>query len=255
MEVTMVQVMLIGLVALFGYCEFFFGTSMLNRPIVLGALVGLALGNVTQGVIIGASLELVWMGMMTIGAALPPEVVSGGVLGTAFAITSGKGPEVALALALPIATLVLLIKNGIYIIIRPSLAHKADKYAEAGNIAGVERMHLLSWALFVIPMAILNAAAFRLGSPVVESILAAVPPFVMKGLSAATGLLPALGFALLVQMIMTKQVAPFFFLGFALAAYLKIPVLGIAFFGIIITFIILGKSKETAEVVVDDGEF
>ncbi|MGO0807137.1 PTS sugar transporter subunit IIC, partial [Clostridioides difficile] len=40
-----------------------------------------------------------------IGAATPPDVVTGGVLGTAFAILSGNGAEVALAVAVPVAVL------------------------------------------------------------------------------------------------------------------------------------------------------
>lgn len=252
---TTVQVIFIGLIAALGYCEWFLGTSMIQRPIVLGPLVGLALGDFQQGIIIGASLELVWMGMMTIGAALPPEIVSGGVLGTAFAITSGKGASVALALALPIATLILLIKNAIYILVRPILSHRADRYAEEGDIAGVERMHIFSWLALAVPMSILIAAAFQLGSPVIEAVLKSIPDVIMKGLGTATGLLPALGFALLIQMIISKKVAPFFILGFALAAYLKVPVLGIAIFGAVIVLVILNSTKQNLEVSTNEDDF
>ena len=45
------------------------------------------------------------MGIAGIGASTPPDVVTGGILGTAFAILSNSGVEVALALAVPIAVL------------------------------------------------------------------------------------------------------------------------------------------------------
>lgn len=109
------ETLLIAAIALLGYCEYFLGTQMIQRPIVMGTLVGLALGDLQNGLIIGASIELVFMGVASIGAAIPPEVTAGGILGTAFAINSGAGPAVALALALPIATVGLLAKNCIYI--------------------------------------------------------------------------------------------------------------------------------------------
>ena len=40
------------------------GFTMLNRPIVIGPLVGLFLGDLHTGVIIGASLEAVFMGVV-----------------------------------------------------------------------------------------------------------------------------------------------------------------------------------------------
>src|ERR1700755_3024292 len=96
---------LIALIAMFGHSEDFLGTTLLSRPLVLGPLVGLVLGVVTRGVMIAATLELIFMGNIKVGAAIPPDVITGGVLGTAFAIISGKGPAIALALAIPISWL------------------------------------------------------------------------------------------------------------------------------------------------------
>ena len=39
---------------------------------------------------------------------------------------------------------------------------------------------------------------------------------------------------MLMRMIMSKKVAPYYFLGFVLAAYLGVPVLGIAALGLIL---------------------
>ena len=78
------------------------GFTMLNRPIVIGPLVGLFLGDLHTGVIIGASLEAVFMGVVNIGGASAAEPGIATAVGTAFAIMLGKGSEVALTLALPI---------------------------------------------------------------------------------------------------------------------------------------------------------
>ena len=114
----LVKTLLIALVSFIGFLECGVGNSMIQRPIVMGPLVGLVLGDVNAGLAVGATLELAFMGNVTIGAALPPEITAGGILGTALAIVSGNGTEAALALALPIATVALLIKNTFYLTAR-----------------------------------------------------------------------------------------------------------------------------------------
>ncbi|MZJ28164.1 hypothetical protein GT516_09900, partial [Collinsella sp. BIOML-A4] len=57
-------VALIGIIATIDYNGPLF---MLHRPLVTGTLVGLVLGDLTQGIMIGSSLELMWLGVTGIG--------------------------------------------------------------------------------------------------------------------------------------------------------------------------------------------
>ena len=43
------------------------------------------------------------MGAIMVGAAVPPEVYTSGVLGCAFAVITGTGTATAVALALPVS--------------------------------------------------------------------------------------------------------------------------------------------------------
>ena len=134
------QTLLITLITLLARCHTMFGTSLINRPIVLGMLTGWIMGDLTQGIIIGGALELAFVGAVSIGAYIPPDMISGTILGTAFAIKAGAGAETALALGYPIATLMLAINSlgtpiGLY------LMHKCDKYAEKGDSKKFERMY------------------------------------------------------------------------------------------------------------------
>ena len=65
------------------------------------------LGDVQQGVIVGAALESMFMGAIMVGAAVPPEVYASGVLGCAFAVITGTGTATAVALALPVSVFLL----------------------------------------------------------------------------------------------------------------------------------------------------
>lgn len=63
----MLQGFLVALVATLIYMESRIGGQhMLDRPILIGPIVGLIMGDFTMGLIIGGNLELVWMGLVGI---------------------------------------------------------------------------------------------------------------------------------------------------------------------------------------------
>ena len=73
----LVQAILIGLIAMFVTFEWMFGTNLGSRPIITGMLVGLVMGDLKTGIILGATLEMVFIGSITLGAAVPPDVING----------------------------------------------------------------------------------------------------------------------------------------------------------------------------------
>lgn len=246
-----VSYLLIALIAMFGHSEDFLGTTLLSRPLVLGPLVGLVLGDVTQGVIIGATLELIFMGNIKVGAAIPPDVITGGVLGTAFAIISGKGPAIALAIAVPVSILAEMAISGLFVL-RAMLNKKFNQYAEDGDFKGIQRLHIVSGLLRPVLMGIIIMLALQLGAGTMKSFLDMIPAWVQTGLQVAGNMLPALGFALLMNLMFNKNMAPYFFLGFMLAAYLKLPVIAIGGLGVIIALLV---TQVAPKPVTDDEDF
>lgn len=257
------QALLLALVAFVAQCDYAMGTSLISRPIVTGFLTGLVMGDVKMGLIMGATLELAFIGSFAIGGAIPPDVVTGGILGVAFAISSGAGAETALLLALPIATFTLILKNAYLGVFIPILCHKADTYTEEANLKGIERMHLISGFGLSLMLAIIVFFSYLLGSDTISALLKMIPEFIHKGLAVTTGLIPTLGFAMLAKLLITKKVLPYFFVGFAIAIYTKIPLTGIAIFGALIAIITVNpasqlKSTENNNIVEngdDDDDF
>lgn len=140
------------------------GFTMLNRPIVIGPLVGLFLGDLHTGVIVGAALEAVFMGVVNIGGASAAEPGIATAVGTAFAIMLGKGTEVALTLALPIGILGLQIKTVLYIFFGGHVCQKirpAGVGGEAGTDRGPSLRALGGELAFVLPGG-LSGHPFRL---------------------------------------------------------------------------------------------
>ena len=86
----MFQGFLVALVAALVYMESRIGGQhMLDRPIIIGPLVGIIMGNPAMGLLIGGELELVWMGLVGIGTSTPPDVVVGSALAAALDIKTG----------------------------------------------------------------------------------------------------------------------------------------------------------------------
>ena len=235
----MVQALLIGLIAGIGILdERVLGATLFGRPIVLSVFVGLALGDIKQGIIIGAQLELIWMGIAGIGVSTPPDYVTGGVIGTALATISHKGIGIALTIAVPVAVLAANLGTLVRVV-NLWFSHKADKYAETANFRGINLMLLSTTILFFLSAFIPTFLAMLLGASKINLIINAIPKVILDGLTVAGNLLPSVGFALLLDMLFSKKLFVFFFLGFLLCAYLKLDITGIAVLAICMAIIIV----------------
>lgn len=63
-------------------------------PLFAATFVGLLLGDLQTGLIIGATLQLMTLGVATYGGATVPDYLSGAIMGTTYAIISGEGVEI-----------------------------------------------------------------------------------------------------------------------------------------------------------------
>ena len=212
------------------------GMCMLDRPLFLGPAVGLILGDLRTGIVMGASLELVMMGVVGIGSATPPDTVSGSILATAFAIKSGLDVSAAVALALPIATLGQLVgvldrtANGYFV-------HMADKAAEKGDFSGIDRALWLGAGLFFVSYFLLVFLGSILGSAVIGAFVERIPQSVIHGFSVASGMLPALGISILMQLLFDRKNVAFFFIGWALTILMGVNTVGVAVIGACIAYV------------------
>lgn len=65
------------------------GQFMISRPIVAGPLTGLLLGDPLVGLQVGALVELLWIGRLPVGAAIPPDDTQVAVASTVLAVAAG----------------------------------------------------------------------------------------------------------------------------------------------------------------------
>ncbi len=88
------------------------------------------------------------------------------------------------------------------------------------------------------------ALAVIFGPSLINTILAHTPEWLTNGLTVAGGLLPAVGIGLLLRYLPTKEYFSYLLIGFVLAVYLKMPLLGVALIGAAVALIIYKKNSK-----------
>ncbi len=213
------------------------GFNFMRWPIIGGTFVGLIMGDLGQGILLGASINLVFLGVISAGGSAPADPSLAGWLGTALALSAGLGTQEAIAIAAPLGALGLL---GFFsrMSVDVAFVRWADERAEEGDIWGVARMNWLPGQAYVflttfVPVLILAL----LGAPALDSLFNAIDPF--RGGSAnwrwlrdwfiiAGTVLPAVGIALNLSLIMTRSTLPYLLAFFTVAALTNINIIAIA---------------------------
>jgi PTS system mannose-specific IIC component len=255
MEVSLLQAILIGLFTYLGaiHTPWLLGATGgwygIGRPLVAGTIVGLILGDVQTGMIIGATINMVFLGAISPGGAMAADLNFAGFIGTALAMITKSSPQVAVSLAVPIGLVGVFAWNA-FSTINVFFAHLADKYAAEGNIkkmkfAGIVLPQLLGFAVRFIPAFLV----VYFGSTYGSSISSAIPAWLTTALGTIGSILPAIGMALLLKMMITEfNLWAFFLIGFVAVAVLKISIVPLSVIGIALAFIVLYLRNNNGEV-------
>ena len=247
----LIRSIVLGLIGVFCILDSrLLGRLNFERPLIVSTLVGLALGDLEKGLIVGASLELMSLGLVNIGAAAPPDMNMVSIIATSFAILSNANAEAALTIAIPISVLGQML--GILMrTILSNLTHAADKFIEQGKFNQARRIHIFyGTGLYALMYFIPIFMAIYFGTNLVTQVVEAIPHWLTDGLTVASKILPAYGFALLLQTMLTKKMVAFLFLGFLITAYSGLSVTGVAAFACIVAFVMVqlgnraGKPQE-----------
>ncbi|MBE8595977.1 PTS N-acetylgalactosamine transporter subunit IIC [Xenorhabdus sp. BG5] len=219
--------LLIALLAGIAGVDLFNGLTHIHRPIVIGPLVGLILGDVQTGLLVGGTLELVWMGMVPLAGAQPPNVVIGGVIGTTFAIMAHTDPKVAIGIAVPFSIAVQGCITLLFTIYSPMM-HKCDEMVKKLNWRGVEWVNYFGMFILFLFYFIVAFLPIYFGADAASAIVRKAPHWLLDGLAVAGGMMPAIGFSLLMKLMMKKTYVAYFMLGFISVTFLNMPIIAVA---------------------------
>lgn len=210
--------LIVGLVLMGAKFLDWWASTQLARPIFCVAILGALLGHPTEGIILAAQLELVFIGNVSLGGVMPSDITMGSIFGAAFALLLGKDIEVAMTLAIPLSALGTLIYSCMKIVVT-SLVPKFEQLLADHNYAGYNRLWIIQFCCFELCYFFLGFVCTLAGQPVVEAFVNAIPAWLNASLKVAAAALPALGLALLLKQLYTKESFPYYFRGFGLVAF------------------------------------
>lgn len=226
------------------------GYYILGRPLVAGFLIGLIFGDVTAGVLCGLAVQGVFIASMHTGGTSSSEITYASYGGIGLALATTKDPAVAVTLAIFIGQTFGLIFYNLRMAGFSYFNHRAEKAAENLDIRGlimnqIVYTQVITFLVRVIPVML----AIYLGRDAVETLLNNMPEVVTHIVSVLGGVLPALGIAMLMN-ILIKQKAElvFFFLGFVLVAFAKLNTIALVFIAAAVAYIVyLSTGHATSE--------
>lgn len=218
------QILLLTLYSAYQICDELTIVSSAGSPVFAGFISGLIMGDMATGLTIGASLQLMVLGVGTFGGASRIDATSGAVLATAFSVSQGIDPELAVAtIAVPVAAL-LVYTDIAGRFSTTYFAHRVDAAVEKFDYAAIERNYLLGAIPWALSRALPVFLALAFGGEFVDAMVQAIQEYqwIANGLTLAARMLPGLGFAILLHYLPLKRNLHYLAVGFVLTAMLTV---------------------------------
>ncbi|MDO4797128.1 MAG: mannose/fructose/sorbose family PTS transporter subunit IIC, partial [Coriobacteriales bacterium] len=218
------SIVLVILVAFLAGMEGILDEFQFHQPLVACTLIGIVTGHPTEGIMLGGSLQMIALGWANVGAAVAPDAALASVA-SAIIMVKGLGDTTdpttaiatAIALAVPLSVAGLFLTMLCRTIAIP-IVHFMDAAAEKANFRGVEIWQLLAIGLQGVRIAIPAAMLCLIPAEAVTAMLQAMPDWLSGGMAVGGGMVAAVGYAMVINMMATAEVWPFFVLGFVVAA-------------------------------------
>ena len=239
---SIISMVLVVVVAFLAGLEGILDQFQFHQPLVACTLIGLVTGNLTAGIMLGGAL-----GWANIGAAVAPDAALASVAAAIIMVLGGdfstKGIAVAQSVAIPLAVAGLFLTM-IVRTLSVGLVHTADAAARKGDIKGVERAHFVALLLQGLRIAIPAALLLMIPAETVKTALEQMPKWLSDGMQIGGGMVVAVGYAMVINMMASREVWPFFAIGFALAAVSQLTLIALGAIGVALALIYLTLSKK-----------
>ena len=243
---SVISMILVVIVAFLAGMESVLDEFQFHQPLVACTLIGLVTGNLEAGVILGGTLQMMALGWANIGAAVAPDAALASVASAIILVLGGQGVNgvsTAIAVAIPLAVAGLFLTMVGRTLSIP-VVHFMDAAAEKGNFAGVQAWHIVGVCIQGLRVAIPAAALLVIPSEVVSNFLNSMPAWLTDGMAIGGGMVVAVGYAMVINMMATAEVWPFFAIGFCLAAVSDLTLIARGVIGVCLALIYLTLSEK-----------
>ena len=242
-----ISIILVFIVAFLAGVEGILDEFEFHQPLVACTLIGLVTGHLPECLILGGSLQMIALGWANIGAAVSPDAALAAVASAIILVLGGQGPkgvDTAIAVAVPLAVAGLFLTMVVRTI-SVAVVHQMDRAAENANFRMIEVWQLIAIALQGLRIAIPAMALCFIPANVVQGFLQSMPAWLTDGMSIGGGMVVAVGYAMVINMMATPEVWPFLIIGFCLAAIGDLTLIALGAIGVCIALIYLKLSETT----------
>ena len=196
-----------------------------------GVLFGFLFGKPVQGTIIGATINIMYISTVAVGANLPADDSLAAVVAIPIALASNMDPQQAVLLATPFGVLGTFVDN-VRRMLNGYWNRKAHKDVAAGkyNLLPIDGF----WGPFAVQFVVRVPIAFVImlsAARGTEAALSYFPAWVLNAFSVIGGILPGFGIVLCATFVGKNYLLPFFILGFFLARIWNMSTLVAGIFG------------------------
>lgn len=233
------------------------GFYIVGRPLVAGLLVGIAFGAIKAGVLCGLAVQAVFIANLSTGGATNSEITYAAYGGIGLAMATTKDPAIAVTLAILIGQTFGLIFYNFRMAFYSYWNTRAEKAAENNDDRGIVLNHLVfpqitTFLIRAVPVFL----AIYFGKGLVDWLIQSIPDMVTHIIQVLGGVLPALGIAMLMSIVIkNKSHLIFFFAGFVLLAFAKLSMIAIVFIAALVAYMYFyassskggGQAATTAE--------
>lgn len=247
---SIITILLIIIIALLAGMEGILDEFQFHQPLVACTLIGLVTGHLSEGIILGGSLQMIALGWANVGAAVAPDAALASVASSIIMVLGLEGGDtnVQTAIATAIAVAIPLSVAGLFLTmvcrtITIPMVHFMDAAAEKGKIRTIEMWQILAILLQGVRIAIPAAALCIVPAKVVTDALNQMPAWLSGGMAVGGGMVAAVGYAMVINMMSTKETWPFFALGFVLAAIGQLTLIALGAIGVALALIYLGLKE------------
>lgn len=242
---SIISIVLVVFVAFLAGMEGILDEFQFHQPLVACTLIGLVTGNLEAGIILGGTLQMIALGWANIGAAVAPDAALASVASAIILVKGGQGTAgipAAIAIAVPLAVAGLALTMVVRTLAVP-IVHMMDTAAEEGNFRKIEWLQYSALAMQGLRIAIPAGALLFIPSATVQGVLESLPAWLSEGMAIGGGMVVAVGYAMVINMMATKEVWPFFVLGFVVAAVTDLTLIALGAIGVAMALIYLNLSK------------
>lgn len=217
MSITLVQGILLAIMGVVTGIDCWLQALYIFRPIVVCTLTGIILGDVQLGVIAGGLTELAFAGLTPAGGTQPPNTVLCGIMTVVIAHTTKTNAATAIGLSLPFAFLMqylLLFYYSSFSLFLPSL----DKAAENGDDKKFVRIQYLPLIIVAVSYLILVFLCAYAAQAPMREFVSVLPTWLSHGFEIAGSILPAVGFGMLLKVMLKIEYVPYLIIGFVISS-------------------------------------